>query len=56
MPKLFNFDVTIKVRRTITASTYEEMFDKLADEYGSDFEVTDCDTEEFDPNEDDYCG
>lgn len=53
MSKLYNYTLYFKGKRTYTASSYDEALDKLADEYYG-VEVDDCDTEEFDENNDDY--
>lgn len=53
MSKLYHFTLYFKGEKTYTARTYEEALDELVNEYG-DVEVSDCDTEEFDPYEDDY--
>lgn len=55
MSKQYNFTIYFNGSATYTASSYEEALDKLADEFGS-VDVTDCDTEEFDPYDDDYMG
>ena len=55
MPKLYNYSFYFSGKRTYTAETYEEALEQLSDEMG-DVEINDCDTEEFDPDIDDYMG